>query len=393
MTVAAASPATYRAYVITRPGGPEVLQERELAVTAPGPGELRVRVRACGLGATDLTMLSGKYRFAPKLPIVGGYEIAGEVEAIGPGVSGFHIGQRVAALTVHGGFAERLTREARHFVPIPDGVSDVEAASVVLNYVTAWQMIHRVASVRPGTSAHFPKFVPPRGDHFHELRKVGTSKPIDSSAASLFEVPGSNSPHVVRELQMGGTSALVTAAGGGVGTALLQLLRLAGVTAYGAASPSKHDLVRELGGIPLDYRTAPVDQLVRAFERGGVDIAFDALGGHSIAACLRAVRRGGTVIGYGFVAAESGAAKLKMFFDVFIGARLRGRRGAFYGISLLYRKDPAPFLEDLPKIFALVARGKIKPVIAEVMPLAEVKGALEMLASGHVAGKIVLRCD
>ena len=346
---AAASPATcrattcratsYRAYVITRPGGPEVLQERELPVTAPGPGELRVRVRACGLGATDLTMLSGTYRFAPKLPIVGGYEIAGEVEAIGEGVSGFQIGQRVAALTVHGGFAERLTREARHFVPIPDGVSDVEAARVVLNYVTAWQMIHRVAKPKPGSRA------------------------------------------------------LVTAAGGGVGTALLQLLRLAGVTAYGAASPSKHDLVRELGGIPLDSRAAPVDRLVRASEPGGVDVAFDALGGSNIVTCLRAVRRGGTVVGYGFVAAESGLSKLKMFFDVFVGSRLRGRRGAFYGISLLYRKDPTPFLEDLPKIFALVASGKIKPVIASVRPLAEVRDALKMLASGQVAGKIVLRCD
>jgi len=334
-----ASSATYRAYVITRPGGPEVLQARDLPVTDPGPGELRVRVRACGLGATDLTMLSGTYQFAPKLPIVGGYEIAGEVEAIGDGVSGFHIGQRVAALTVHGGFAERLTREARHFVRIPDGVSDVQAAALILNYVTAWQMIHRVANVKPGTTA------------------------------------------------------LVTAAAGGVGTALLQLLRLAGVTAYGAASRGKHDLVKQLGGIPLDYRERAIDRLVRAHERSGVDVAFDALGGNNIAACLRAVRRGGMVVGYGFMAADSRLSKLKMFFDVFIGSRLRGRRGAFYGISLRYRKDPRPFLEDLPKIFALVAERKIEPVIAAVVPLAEVRSALERLASGTVAGKIVLRCD
>ena len=337
--MAATRPATYRAFVITRPGGPEVLEARDLPVTEPGPGNLRVRVRACGLGATDLTMLAGNYRFAPKLPIVGGYEIAGEVEAIGEGVNGFHVGQRVAALTVHGGFAERLTREARHFVPIPDGVSDVEAASLVLNYVTAWQMIHRVAKLKPNTSA------------------------------------------------------LVTAAGGGVGTALLQLLKLAGVKAYGAASSAKHDLVEELGGIPLDYRSAPIDRLVREREGGGVDVAFDALGGSSIAACLRAVRRGGTVVGYGFVAAESRLAVLRMFFDVFIGARLRGRRGSFYGISLLYRKDPKPFLEDLPKIFALAAGRRIEPVIAATFPLNEVRAALELLASGRVAGKIVLNCD
>ena len=332
------NPATYRAFVITRPGGPEVLEPRDLPMTEPGPGELRVRVRACGIGATDLTMLAGKYRFAPKLPIVGGYEIAGEVEAIGEGVSEFHIGQRVAALTVHGGFAEEVTREARHFVPIPDGVSDVEAAGLILNYVTAWQMIHRVAKVEPGATA------------------------------------------------------LVTGAAGGVGTALLQLLKFAGVKAYGAASSPKHDLVEQLGGTPLDYRRAPIDRLVRAHEAHGADVAFDAIGGSNIAACLRAVRRGGTVVGYGFMAANSPLAQARMFFDTFVGSRLRGRRGTFYGISLWYRKDPKPFLEDLPKIFALVAERKIEPVIAEVMPLARVREALERLASGSVAGKIVLNC-
>ena len=331
--------ATYRAYVITRPGGPEVLEGRDLPVSEPGPGNLRVRVRACGLGATDLMMLKGNYRFAPKLPIVGGYEIAGEVEAIGDGVSGFHIGQRVAALTVHGGFAERLTREARHFVAIPDGVSDVQAASLVLNYVTAWQMIHRVAKPGPGATA------------------------------------------------------LVTAAAGGVGTALLQLLKLAGVKTYGAASRPKHDQVERLGGIAIDYRDAPIDRLVRAREGRGVDVAFDALGGSSINACLRALERGGTVVGYGFMAARSRLAVLQMFFDVFVGARLRGRRGGFYGISLWYRRDPKPFLEDLPKIFALAASHQIEPVIAKVFPLAEVRNALELLASGKVAGKIVLECD
>ncbi len=331
--------ATYRAFVINRPGGPEVLEGRDLPIAEPGPGELRVRVRACGLGATDLMVLKGTYRFAPKLPIVGGYEIAGEVEAIGDGVRGFHVGQRVAALTVHGGFAERLIREARHFVAIPDGVSDVEAASLVLNYVTAWQMIHRVAKPKPGATA------------------------------------------------------LVTAAAGGVGTALLQLLKLAGVKAYGTASSGKQELVERLSGIPLDYRTAPIDQMVRAREGRGVDVAFDALGGSNTAACLRAVRRGGMVVGYGFVTANSKLAVLRMFFDVFIGARLRGRRGSFYGISLQYRKDPKPFLEDLPKIFALVAERRIEPVIAKVFPLAEVRSALELLASGKTAGKIVLRCD
>lgn len=330
---------TYRAMMISRPGGPEVLQPLDLPMAGPGPGELRVRVRACGIGATDLTMLAGSYAFAPKLPVVGGYEIAGIVEAIGDGVTGFHVGQRVAALTVYGGFAEFVVRAAQHFVPIPDGVSDLEAAAVILNYVSAWQMIHRTAKVQAGESA------------------------------------------------------LVTGAGGGVGSALLQLLQLAGAKTYGAASVPKHGLVARLGATPIDYRAGPIECLVRAHEPRGVDFAFDAIGGRNINACLRAVRRGGTVAGYGFMAVDGKVAQARMFFDIFVGSRLRGRRGTFYGISLLYRRDNKPFLEDLPKILALVARRQIEPVIAAAFPLRKTRTALELLATGTVEGKIVLTCD
>jgi len=330
---------TYRAMMITKPGGPEVLQPVDLPVTEPGARELRVRVRACGVGATDFAMLAGSYAFAPKLPFVGGYEIAGVIEALGEGVTGFHIGQRVAALTLHGGFAERLVRGAEHFVPIPDQVSDVEAAAVILNHVSAWQMIHGAARVQAGQSA------------------------------------------------------LVTGAGGGVGTALLQLLQLAGVKTYGAASSRKHGLIAKLGATPIDYHTGPVDRFIRALEPSGLDVAFDALGGANIGKCIRAVRRGGMVVGYGFMAVDGRLARARMFFDVFVGSRLRGRRGTFYGISLLYRKDNKPFLEDLPKILALIAQRKIEPVISAVFPLRDASKALELLATGTVKGKIVLTCD
>jgi NADPH:quinone reductase len=331
-------PTTYRAQMITRPGGPDVLQTVVLPVADPGPGEVRVAVRAAGVGATDLTMLAGDYMFAPKIPFVGGYEIAGVVEAVGADVTRFRVGERVAALTVYGGFAERLVRGAEHFVPIPDEVPDVEAVAVILNYVTAWQMIHRVAHVRAGQTA------------------------------------------------------LVTGAGGGVGTALLQLLRLAGVKTYGAASARKHGLVASLGATPLDYRLGPIDRLIQAEEPAGVDFVFDAIGGANIGPCLRATRRGGMVVGYGFMAVDGALAKARMFWDLFVGARLRGRRGTFYGITLWYRRDPKPFHEDLPKILALVAQRQINPVIAATFPLLEAKRAIERLATGAVEGKIVLTC-
>jgi NADPH:quinone reductase-like Zn-dependent oxidoreductase len=328
--------ATYRAVMLMKPGGTEALQIVDLPLEPPGPGQLRVRVHAAGVGSTDLIMLAGKYRYAPKIPLVLGYEVAGVVDAIGAGVTGFAIGQRVAALTVYGAFAELVTREAEHFLPIPDGVSDRDAAAVILNYITAWQMIHRAAKVQPG----------------------GT--------------------------------ALVTGAAGGVGTAALQLLRLAGVKTYGAASASKHATLRALGATPIDYRAGSLDRLTRALEPHGVDYVFDAIGGSNIGPCIGALRRGGTLVGFGFMGASSPLSQLSMFANIFLGARLRGRIGRFYGITMLYRKDPQQLREDLPKIFSLLTEKKIDPLITHTFPLLEAKKALELLAGGSVEGKIVL---
>jgi NADPH:quinone reductase len=328
--------ATYRAVMLTKKGGPEALQIVELPVEAPGPGQLRARVRAAGVGSTDLIMLAGEYRFAPKIPLVPGYEVAGVVDAIGAGVTGFEVGDRVAALTVYGGFAELLVREAEHFLPIPDGVSDRDAAAVILNYGTAWQMIRRVAEVKPGQTA------------------------------------------------------LLTGAAGRVGTAALQLLRLAAVKTYGAASVPKHDTVRALGAMPIDYRAGPLDRPTRALEPQGVDYVFDALGGANIGPCIGALRRGGMLVGFGFMAAATKVSQLAMFANFFVGARLRGRRGTFYGITLLYRKDPKLLREDLPKIFSLVVEKKIDPLVHGTFPLLDARKALELLATGSVEGKIVL---
>ncbi len=331
--------ATYRALMVTQKGGPEALKVVELPMEAPGPGQLRVRVRAAGVGSTDLLLLAGKYRYAPKIPVVPGYEIAGVVEAIGAGAGGFKVGDRVAALTVYGGFAELLVREAEHFLPIPEGVSDRDAAAVILNYITAWQMIHRVAKVQAGQTA------------------------------------------------------LVTGAAGGVGTAALQLLKLAGVKTYGAASVRKHETLRSLGAIPIDSHAGPMDRLIRALEPDGVDYAFDAVGGANIGPCIGALRRGGMVVGFGFLGATSTLSQVAMFANIFLGARLRGRRGDFYGITRLYRKDPKPLREDLPKIFSLLAAKKIDPLVNRTFPLLDGGKALQLLAAGSVEGKFVLVND
>src|ERR1041384_1862841 len=181
---------TYRATVLTGKGGPEVLQVQEFLTPEPAPGEVRVRVRASGVGSTDVIMRRGTYQFAPKIPFTPGYEVVGVVEALGKDVHSLHLGQRVAALAVHGGYGEVIVRKAEEFIPVPEGLDDAEVVALILNYATAFQMIERVAK-------------PQRGQ-----------------------------------------LALVTGANGGVGTALLELLCLRGVKTIGAASPAEHDLIR-----------------------------------------------------------------------------------------------------------------------------------------------------
>ena len=187
-----------RQVLLTGVGGPEVLEVVERDAPEPGRGEVRVRVLAAGVAFADVLMRHGKYPGAPKIPFTPGYDLVGEVEKLGEGVGGVTVGQRVAALTQVGSYAQRVVVAAEELVPVPDGVDPAEAVALVLNYVTAYQMLHRVAEVRPGERI------------------------------------------------------LVHGAAGGVGTALLDLGRLGGLEAYGTASAAKHDAVRRFRATPID---------------------------------------------------------------------------------------------------------------------------------------------
>jgi NADPH:quinone reductase-like Zn-dependent oxidoreductase len=336
--------ATYRAVVLRGKGGLDQLEIEELPTPEPGPGEVRIRVRATGAGATDLIMRSGSYPYAPPFPFTPGYEVVGEVEALGEGVKGLARGQRVCALTVHGGQAEVLVREADHFVPVPDVLDDAEVVALILNYVTAYQMIHRVAAMSAGQTA------------------------------------------------------LVTGANGGVGSAALELLRVHGVRAVGSSSKRHFDLVRALGAIPIEARTRRLDEQVHSVHAAGVDASFDGLGGAGTRECIRATRIGGIVVGYGFVAAQKNGrtsvpTALRGVASLYLGARLARRRSTFFGITRVYRKDRRPFKEDLPVLFALLRDRKIHPQIAARLPLLDGVKAQEMLEAGGLTGKIVLLRD
>jgi len=333
--------ATYRASVITRRGGPEVLQVQTLPVPEPGAGEVRVRVRATGVGSTDVLMRRGSYQYAPKIPFAPGYEVVGDVEALGPGVTGLDVGQRVAAITVWGGYGEVVVRPAWDFVPVPEGVDDAEVVALILNYVTAWQMIERVAR---------PKL---------------------------------------------GQLALVTGANGGVGSALLELLQSRGVRVLAAVRPDKYDWARSLGATPIPARSVPLPEAVHAVAPDGVDVAFDAIGGRETAQATRATKRGGMVVAYGFMGASKNGKPstwltLLTFWSAFVGTLLAGRRGAFYGITMRYRKDPAPYQSDLKALLQQLEKGQIKPRIALRLPLLEARRANELIEAGGIEGKLVL---
>lgn len=332
----------YRAVRLEGRGGVDQLVPIELPIEPPGAGQVRVRIEASGVGATDLAMRSGTYPYAPPFPFVPGYEVVGRVEAVGAGVAQWQVGDRVAALTVTGGYAELVARDAAEFVRVPEDVDAAEVVALILNYVTAWQMLHRVARLAPGATA------------------------------------------------------LVLGAGGGVGSALLELARLGGITAYGAAAEPKHDLVRQLGGIALDSRVGRVDDQVLARVPGGVDAAFDPLGGRFTGMCVRAVRRGGHVVRYGFSASTRPDGRVdyvglvRGLLALYVGGPLRGRRVQFYGITRDYRADPAPFREDLAALLALLQERRIAPRVADRIGLDRIREAHARLERSEVAGKIVV---
>src|SRR5271168_1456215 len=220
--------------VLTALGGPEVLKVIEDDIGDPQANEVRVRILATGVAFADVLMRRGLYSGVPPLPYSPGYDIVGVVDAIGSGVKQWNSGDVVAALTMTGGYSRYIILPVSQLVRVPNGLDPAEAVSLVLNYTTAYQLIHRIAKLRQGQSA------------------------------------------------------LIHGAAGGVGTAALQLGLLAGLKMFGTASKPKHDLVAALGGIPIDYRNE--DFVQRA---NGVDAVFDPIGGHNWMRSYRALGRGG----------------------------------------------------------------------------------------------------
>ena len=327
---------SYRKVLITQFGDPDVLElVTESTLPEPERDEVRVRILATSAAFTDTLIRKGIYPgVRKKPPFSPGYDLVGKVDKTGSKVKDLETGQLVAAMPVIGAYSEYLCVPAKKLVPVPADTDPVTAVSMVLSYLTAYQMLHHKAKIKEGQTI------------------------------------------------------LVHGAGGAVGSAVLQLGKLMGLTMFGTASKSKHELLRKEGALPIDYRSEDFVKRILEETENGVDAVFDAIGGDHFNRSFTCLKRGGILVAYGFYNAGvgKGGSFFKDLINIFLkGILPNGRKATFYGIS--YNKW---FSGDLRDLFNLLSEGKIAPVIEKTLPLEQAAEAHRLIEKAKVKGKIVL---
>ena len=328
--------------VVTKHGAPDVLQMIEEELPAPKAGEVRLQVLAAGISAYDLMFRqSGRLPGTPKPPFTLGEDVVGVVDAVGEGVTAVSPGQTVAAATftlgLGGGYTEYLCLPADELVPVPAGVDPAEAVCVVVNYLTAHMAMHRVAGVRRGERV------------------------------------------------------LVHGAAGGVGSALLDLGRLAGLEMFGTASSYNHELVSALGATPIDYRNEDFVKRVRSLTGDGVDVVFDHIGGsRQLWRSYKALGGNGRLVWFGVAATKRSGLRVVPLTLLTVGLLklMPGSKRLLLTPDL--GKEKVWCRKTLADLLNLLAAGKLKPVVAARIPLAEAASAHALLERGGYAGKVVL---
>ncbi|RKT85257.1 NADPH2:quinone reductase [Saccharopolyspora antimicrobica] len=327
--------------VFTGRGGTEVVATRTSPVHPPGPHRVLVRTEAAGVAFAEVQMLHGRYPAQPRNPFVPGYDLVGEIVAVGPEVTGWRVGQRVAALPVTGAWAEHVELRARDLVAVPAELAAADAVAVVLNGVTAQQLL-RAGNVRSGQTV------------------------------------------------------LVHGVGGGVGILLSQLAVNAGLRVLATASARRHEALAGLGIELIDHRTSDVRSRVAELAPGGVDAIFDPLGPTSLDESWRMLAPGGTLVSYGSARTlhDSGpwwvpylktAGRIAKWEVLRLLGSTGDRRCRLYAI-----KSNERFRADLEQLLRMVASGQLRPRIAGRFPLEAAARALDLHISGRETGRIVL---
>jgi len=336
-----------RAVEVVLPGlvEPTGLQVRTRELAPPARGEALVAVDASGVSFAEQSMRRGRYPGQPRFPFVPGYDVVGTVIEVGDRVDPALVGQRVAAVTKTGGWASHLLLPAHDLLPVPKDLDVAEVETLVVNGITAWQMLHRTAKVQPG---------------------------------QVILVHGAN---------------------GGVGSTLAQIARHQGIRVLGAAHPRHHAALRALDVEPVDYADpAAMDAQVRSMAPGGVDAVFDNLGGPTLSRSWGLLAPGGSLVSYAIVSVTTG--NLVWAFVRHL-ARLtkwniapNGKKAVFYNIWSGHRTRPRSFRADqradLTAVLGLLAKGVLAPQVAARVPLADAAEALQMAESRIKIGKVVL---
>jgi NADPH:quinone reductase len=331
--------AVNRAVQLVGYGGPECLRVVDLPVPEPAAAEVRIRVVASSVNYTETLIRRHLYPQTAgyKLPFVMGYDVVGDIDQVGPDVIGFAVGDRVADMTVVGSDATYRLLKAKDLTPVPDEVDPAEAATLILSWTTAYQMLHRSAKVTPGQRV------------------------------------------------------LVHGAGGAVGQALLSLARIAGIETWGAAQGKHAALIREQGATPIDYDHEDFTQILP----DGFDVVFDGIGEDGYRRSFASLKPGGLLVAIGYSASVQAnrrmTAILAMIGRMYLWGLLPGgKRTRFYSINVMRARHPDWFKEDLGILFDLLRQHLIKPSVAERISFDAVSDAHRRLEAGGLQGKLVL---
>lgn len=336
----------YKRIIAALRGGPEVLQLIEEELPQPNPKQVRVKITAAGVSFADVLMREGVYMGMPAFPFTPGYDIIGIVDMVGADVTNIKSGNTVAALTKTGGYAQYILLTEDELVTVPDGIDPAEGVSLILNYITAYQMLFRTAAIKEG-------------------EKI-----------------------------------LIHGAAGGVGTALLQLGKLKNLKMYGTASSGKLQLVKELGGIPIDYKKENFENSLAQKHHTGIDVVFEGTG-ELAQRSYKVLNAGGRLILFGISSMLNNGRRslIKVFatyfrFSIFLHNLIPDKKKVLlYQITGDKKLHPQWFREDVAALFELLLNKKIKPIISHKFPLSKAAYAHELLNTSAVSGKIVLMCQ
>ncbi len=340
-----------RAVVITRHGNPDVLKVEERPDPQVAAGEVRIAVKAAGINFADLLARTGMYPDAPKVPSIVGYEVAGEVETLGEGVTSVAVGDRVMAGTRFGGYAELVTVSEKDVLRLPESLSFEQGAAVPVNYGTAY--------------------------------------------AGLVIMGG------MRE----GDRVLIHAAAGGVGISATQIARARGAEIFGTASASKHDAIRAQGvDHAIDYRNTDFEAAVREITNGeGIDLAFDAIGPSSFRKDYRLLRSGGRVVCYGISEVQTGdgrnipgllkglASMTTATMPWWKSLTMMNENKGVFGLNMLAWWDREGSLARVTgPLEADLEAGDLNPVVAESFSFERAPDAHRFIHERRNVGKVVL---